>query len=53
MNFLLFLKTLPKKIALKLLDAVDDCHGAFEDGYVVDRETSKCGLDQGNSASQG
>ena len=38
--------TLPKEVALKLLDAVDDSNGAFEDGHVVDRKIGKCGLDK-------
>lgn len=35
---------MPKKVTLKLLDAVDDGGGAFEDGDVVDREVGKCRL---------
>ena len=43
---------LPKEVPLKLLDAVNDSSGAFEDGRLVDMEVGKCRLNHGDYAAK-
>ena len=44
---------MPKEVALKLLDAINDSSGAFVDGHVVDWEVGKGWLDERDPAAQG